>query len=356
MKNKLAMVLLLVMSFSALAQHKYDIVFPNGIEKTQRCGYFSQMFKQKPKEIKFGIKREGGKLYFEINNKKWFTQLFKNAGDGISVDIVPKTRYACNEEVVSSQIRGLLLKPIYAKHLRRTLKPFRKKIFRVYVGEIPKPLLKDDLEFNILFLSNKNLCEYYTIYNLQSYPWNLLDMGIYLDSLAYKSKTITSSKDRFVKKYKTLKFTIPFEKNKSNYVTEDIKPLYDSLRLTDFNIKKINIRAYASVEGSLKRNIELQSKRANSIVAALQSFQKPNIVTEVHSSENWVEFLNDIEGTKYSSFADLSKEQIKSKLVAEAAKELEPYLKNHRKAVLTLELDRIDKYKEMSVSKLGRIV
>lgn len=343
---------LITFSNSIFSQNHYDIIFPNNAERNQKCQYYLSAFKQKPKEVKFGIKRENNKLYFEINNKKWLTQLIKSSGDGIAVDIVSKTIYSCEEEYFSSQIKGMLLKPVYAKELLRGLKPTSNNRFRTLVGTIPEGLLKDDLEFNILFLSNKNLCQYYNIYNLESYPWDLLDMGVYLDSLTYKTQKIAASKDKFITKYKTFKFTIPFEKNKAEYSPEDIKPMYDSLQLTDYDIKKINIKAYASVEGSEERNLELQQQRANSIATSLQSFQKPNIVTEISSSENWVEFLNDISKTTYKDFKNLSKKEIKNKLVGNTSKELEVYLKNHRKAVITLELDKKDKYKEMSISKL----
>ena len=351
MKIKLVIITML---FSCLcnAQNYFDISIPTtNNERNSKCQYFLQMFQQKPKEIKFGIKRVGNKLFFEINNKQWANKLFKQSGDGIAIDVVSKNRYACDEEITPTQIKGHVIKPVYAKQLRRALKPYKNN-FRAYVGTVPTNLAKDDLEFNILFLSNKVLCQYYTIYNLESYPWDLLDMGVYLDSLVYKRKAITTVKDKFIKKYKTLQFIIPFEKNKANYSPEDIKPLYDSLRLTDFNIKKINIKAYASVEGSLQRNKVLQEQRATSIAKALQSFQQPQIVTEISSSENWVEFLNDVKNTPYSNFINATKKQVKSKLVGNVVMALEPYLKNHRKAVIKLELDKIDKYKDMPVTKL----
>jgi len=178
-------------------------------------------------------------------------------------------------------------------------------------------------------------------------------MGMYLDSLTYKTKIGTSiEKEGYTLKFKTLKFRVPFEKNKYEYSNEDIKPMYDSLRLTDFNIKKIQIKAYSSVEGNLERNIELQEKRAKSIVKALQSFQKPTIVTNVESSENWVEFYEDIKNTDYSGLAGLNKDQIKNKLVGKFSSDLEKYLKNHRKAVITLELEKKDKFKEISPQAL----
>lgn len=85
---------------------------------------------------------------------------------------------------------------------------------------------------------------------------------------------------------------------------------------------------------------------------SLQTFQKPNIITEITSSENWVEFLNDVSKTKYKNLAKLSKKIIKQKVVGTVSKELERYLKNHRKAVITLDLEKKDTYKDMSKEKL----
>ena len=81
--------------------------------------------------------------------------------------------------------------------------------------------------------------------------------------------------------------------------------------MTDYNIKAINIKAYSSIEGIASRNIELQELRANSIVSALQSFQKPTIKTVVSTSENWVDFFNDIKSTKYRTLLSLNKTEIK---------------------------------------------
>lgn len=352
-KSPLVIAFLLLNFCFVSAQNTYDIVFP-GNDRDQKCQECFNIFRQMPREVQFSIKRERDNLYFVVNDKKWFNLLFKNAGDGIAVDIVLRDRYACSSESIPrTQIRGYLLKPNYAGKLKSGLKPKGANTFRVHVGRIPEGFLNDELEFNILFLSNKNLCRYYTIYDLESYPWELLDMGMFLDSITYNPKEIKSStKEGFILRNKTLKFKIPFKKNKSNYSHDDIKPIYDSLRLTDFNIKRIDIKAYSSIEGREDRNIELQELRAKSIVSALQSFQKPTIETVVTSSENWVEFFNDIKGTKYESLGELSKRGVKTKIVGAMSREMEPILSNHRKAVLELELEKKDKYKEQSVNEL----
>ncbi|MEW4923485.1 hypothetical protein [Algibacter sp. 2305UL17-15] len=350
------LVVLLLFGFNQLiAQGIYDIQFPKtDNERTQNCQSCHQIFRQKPKEVKFSIKREKNNLYFEVNDKKWFNLLFKNAGDGLAVDLVDKNRYNCDlESVERAQIKGKVLKPIYGSRLRSGLKPNGENRFRVHVGRLSDTDINKELEYNILFLSNKYLCQYYVIYDLESYQWDLLDMGMYLDSLTYNTKQIkATAKEGYILRNKTLKFKIPFEKNKAAYSQEDIKPIYDSLRLTDFNIKSINIKAYSSAEGSLERNIELQEQRANSIVAALQTFQKPTIKTQVSSSENWVEFLNDIKGTKFENLGKLKKNQVKAQLIGALSAEMEPILQYHRKAVLELELEKKDKYKTMSPEEL----
>lgn len=354
MRNYLIIIFLLSSLYLNAQNSTYDIVFPTseGV-RDQACRQCFEAFRQKPKEVKFSIKRENSNLYFETNDEKWFNLLFKNSTDGLAIDVIDKERYSCDFiSIQETQIRGKLLKPLYASRLKSTLKSSAKGTFRVLVGKLPAELLKEELEYNILFLGNKNLCQYYVIYNLKAYSWDLLDMGMYLDSISYNDKKVTEVEEGFKIKYKTLKFQIPFQKNKSEYVPEDIKPLYDSLNLTDFNIKTINIKAYSSIEGSLERNIELQEQRANSIASALQSYQTPTIETEVSSSENWVEFLNDIEKTKYGTLKTLSKSELKNKLVGSYSKELEPILKNHRKAIVTLQLEKKDRYKKMSPDAL----
>lgn len=357
MKKYFSLQLLLLLSFTFTnAQSTFDIVFPTTEnERNQKCQQCVQAFQKKPKEVGFSIKQEGNNLYFEVNNKQWFNQLLRSSSDGLAIDVVSKERYGCAVETVdkTNQIRGMLLRPVYAQKLKSGLRPSGNNRFRVLVGKVPANYLNDELEFNILFLVNKTMCRYQTIYDLQSYTWDLLDMGMYLDTLTFNSKKISPKTDEgFILRNKTLKFTIPFEKNKAVYSPDDIRPIYDSLRLTDFNIKTIKIKAYSSIEGSVKRNIELQEQRAESIADALQTFQKPTIQTEISSSENWVEFLNDIEGTEYEFLKNESKTEIKSKLFGSFSQELEPILKNHRKAVLELELEKRDKYKNMSANEL----
>ena len=351
-KHKLLFLVIILLIFNNSFSQKYHGIKYN-IDRSEVCQNMTSIFLNKPKEVKFSVKRDGNKLFFNVNNEEWFNTLLKIPNHALAIDIVNKSRYECGLKNQDKQFKGVVTKPKPGRELIRNLKSLRDNRYKVFVAQVPDNLIGKELEYNLLFLNDNNLCRYQAIYNLKSYPWDLLDMGMYLDSLTYTNKSINpNSKETFLIKNKTLTFIIPFEKNKSNYTSEDVKPIYDSLRLTDFNIKTIDIKGYSSVEGSLERNIELQQERANSIVNALQSFQEPTITTNVSSSENWVEFLNDIKSTQFQDLAELSKNQIKSKLAEGLSKELEPILKDHRKAVLKLELQKKDKYKMMSPDEL----
>ncbi|GAK88463.1 hypothetical protein JCM19297_2976 [Nonlabens ulvanivorans] len=275
-----------------------------------------------------------------------------NKFDGIAIDVISSDLYNCGVELPKTQIKGQLLKTVYKDKLLKNLEQDGSNSWLTEVGIVPAALKNKSLEFNILFLSNKTMCQYYNIYNLESYPWNLLDMGIYLDKIVYKEEGINNENELKKTKFKTFNFIIPFEKNKSQYSVEDVKPIYDSLDLTDYKISKIKINAYASVEGSAAINKKLQTERGNSIVNSLKSYLKENVQTEVLNSENWTEFFQSIQETSFASLKDLSKEEIKAKLVGATAQKLEPILAQHRKGVVTIELTKIERFKNMSSAEL----
>lgn len=331
-------------SIKAFTQETFGIIF-NAQDRDQKCKPCTRAFNKRSNGVRYAIKEMDGYLYLSINDRDWFNNVFKNPDDGIAIDIVSKTRYKCSlESINKTQIKGHLLKPIYAQELKQGLRQLADNIYKVKLGKVPNHLLNQDVEYNILLIGNKNLCQYLVTYDLDYYSWDLLDMGMYLDDLTYDVKKIQSTdKAEYVVKNKKLKFIIPFKKNKSKYSQASIKPLYDSLRLTNYDIVRLNIKAYSSIEGISKRNFELQEERANSVVNALQTYQKPTIKTTVSTSDNWVEFFNDIEGTKFEYLNSCSKNEVKEAIAGAVSREMEYILENHRKAVVELELEHKEK-------------
>lgn len=330
----------------------YGIEFPKNMAK--ECGECLTILRTMPPDVTFGFQVKGNEIFFIMTDVRWYDQLFNKNSDGLAVDILLKSQYPCNSKntFTNSQVnKGKLLPPVFYKEMKKNAMVTNTGEVMIKAGDLPSKYEEEDFELNLLIIKDKKLCYYNNFYDLPRAKWELLGMGLYKDSLPAEKTTVKNmpggNREYFEMLDKTIKFVIPFEKNKFEYSQEDIKPIYDSLRLTDFNINKINIRAYSSVEGSTERNITLQNKRAESIVKALQSYQSLTIGTEISASENWVEFLNDIAGTPHEFLSKLSKEEIKTRLEKEGlSKELEPILKNHRKAVLIFDLQKKTKYSE----------
>lgn len=344
MRNPLPTAVFCLAALLLQAQGTWDIKDP-GADKAAKCGECLAVLMGKPKEVQFGLYADENKdIWFVLNYPEFFDMMFKRGGDGIAVDVVPRSLYACGDAPPrqTSFHKGDLLKPVYLADLKRTRK--ESPVGAAWkVGRLPAT--KGDYELNLVILRDRYVCYYSSFYDLARYRWDLLNMGLYMDTLTYGnvSDTTRSSGASSILRRKAMHFTIPFEKNKSEYSSADLRPMYDSLRLTDFTIKRIDIEAYSSVEGPETRNLELQQKRAQSIVGALQSFQTPDIRTTVKASENWVEFLRDVLLTSQADLATLPKPEIKKRLLDKrTADQLEPILAHHRKALVTLELTRKD--------------
>ena len=307
-------------------------------KKCTRCNY---VMKRKPAEVLYGLHAIDGEVFFSINDPKYFGKFFSDKNDGIAVDIVSKDQFKCgikNTFANSNIHRGFLLPPVYRKELLNIATQDENGYVYVKVGDVPKELINKEVEYNLLLIQDKFLCVYNPFYDIPGYKWDLLEMGVFLDS-AQKVKNSTESIE--ITQQKKLKFEIPFKKNVSKFSQSDIQPLYDSLKLKRYDIKHIEIRAFSSIEGSTKRNIELQEQRAQSIIDAINNIQQKEIPQTVTAKENWVEFYRDIKRTKYQNFTKKDQNQIKKILKEQnIADELEPLLNKERRAVIYLTLER----------------
>jgi len=353
MKKIVLLYILLLGVSSSFAQNLYDIQVPT--EKySKKCTKCVETLNTLPNEVQYYLSVKNNNIYLHFSHKEYFKKVFRNKHDGIAIDVVEKDTYNCNKSEVKfeSFLRGYLLEPIYLKDMKKKMIPTKYGVL-INLGQLPLKYKGKEIELNIIFLKKKYTCLYQISSNIESSRWDLVDMGFYLDEMTYVSDSVEKAEEKYIIKNKTLEFTIPFEKNKSTYSEEDIKPLYDSLKLTDYNITGISIRAYSSVEGPLENNLRLQDQRARSIANALVSIQGNSVPTNVTASENWVQFFNEIGYTKYSYFARLTKQEIKEKLKdPEINSVLEPYLAKHRKADITLELQKKDKYADLNKKEL----
>jgi len=317
--NRIISSILLVFGFLIInpifAQNKLRKATKNDLDG--KCKACVDIIKSIPIDVKWGVTVENGVIIFKITNPSYINKIF-SAVDGIAIDIVSRDQYTCgkiNKEALLSNVRrGTLTAPALYSNFKEKIVINEKTGFATFnVVKLPLEFTNKDYEMNLLFIKDGAVCYNNSFYGLEAAQWELLKMNLYMDTIWQITAVEEKTKEVVEDYQKGFKFVIPFEKNKFDYKPEDIKPLYDSLRLTDYQIFNIDIHAYSSIEGTTENNIKLQNRRAESIVNAMQSFQNENITTTVKSSENWVEFLNDCEDEALP-IAKMSKSEIKEQL------------------------------------------
>src|SRR5690606_15532727 len=227
----LVLLLILLDPAPANGQGQYDIKL-EGRALAASCQDCLQKIAEKPREIQYGIQQDDiGNLYFIVTHRSWFDALFDKSGDGLAIDIINKESYDCSLNVPAhtGTLKGELQRPYYLNELKKNIISTENGSLIVQLGRIPEKFRGKEVEFNILFLKNKYLCYYNYFYDLQVYRWDLLDMGIFFDTLTYRTHYDTSfTQDQgFSTNRKIMRFTIPFEKDRSEYSPADVRPLYD---------------------------------------------------------------------------------------------------------------------------------
>jgi hypothetical protein len=355
LRSPLTIIILLLFTQTVYSQYtnrqEYSIKPVRIDELAKRCGETAGSLKGLPPEVQFATRVIGDTAYLVFDDVRYFPNFFKSKKDGFALDIVHQDQYKCDniQRLSGSPThKGILLEPVYREDIQKRMQIRDRNMVYVFGGLVPRSFDKSKIEVNYMLLEDQYQCAYTAVVHVDSRAWDLLPMGLYYDTL-YRSTV----EERYRDLSKKLRFTIPFEKNKSVYRKEDIKPLYDSLKLTDYAITDIKIRAFTSVEGTLKRNIELQDQRAQSIVDAMQTFQPESIKSEISSNENWVEFLDAIEKSPYKYMVSMSKDEIKEALKdPTVAEKLEPTLAKERKAIIELELEKRVTYGKSTAAEL----
>lgn len=335
-----ALLLLFITYFKALSQNPYNL--KDGRQEGSYCTQCIEAIKEKPKEALFGIDiHKNGDVYFSMSDLYWFEKIFSSA-NGITADIISKDRYGCgeNRDKGGGLFKGYVLPPLYKANFKANTRSLAANHIMIKIGKLPANLIGKELEGNLVILNGNFVCYYSNFINIDRSVWELLPMGLYTDKLLNTSTSFQEGNNEFFTYSKKVQNVINFPKNKVSYNEADITRLYDSLDFKNYTIKKIEIRAYSSVEGPLNVNTQLMLGRASSMVKVLKKNDPSLQRTTILTAENWVDFLEDIKATKYAFFSKLSKVEIKRKLTdLNVLAELEPVLSKHRKAIVTVYLE-----------------
>jgi len=296
-----------------------------------------------------GLSVEDGKIYLEYSNIKNLKRLLKRSTDGLAVDVVQKDQYSkADYNIMDNNLRnkGVMLKLIkkdklFAKNLIKSDDPKKKNKkptkIRVEMGILPKGIT-DAYELNLLVVQDGYVCKTvlrsYMEYtdNESSTPIEMLPMP---ESLIAKKPPFEPRSESAL-----LTFNIPFEKNKSEFKQEDVKPFIEALHEPDFNIDGLYIYAYSSIEGDSVANAKLQRKRAESVTKVLQQMQQSKITPNIITNDSWQLFQLEMEDGKFDYLTKMTKQEAVAKInhTKGLAEELEPTLGKERFAQMVMDV------------------
>jgi outer membrane protein OmpA-like peptidoglycan-associated protein len=295
-----------------------------------------------------GLKVENGKIYLEYANLKDLKRLLKKTKDGLAVDVVQRAQYEKeNYNIVDNnfQNKGIMGKVItkdqvFAKNLVKPDPKAKKKVkinkLKIEMGKF-NPKITGPYELNLIVVQDGHVCKTVTRSYLEkgdqesSTPVGIIpaDSTVGLKP-AFEPKSESS----------ILNFTIPFEKNKSEFKPEDVAPFIKALNEPDFLIDGLYIYAYSSIEGDANANAKLQRKRAESVTKVLQSMQQNKITPNIETRDSWNLFELEMEDGKYSDLVKMGKEKAIKKINSDRAlvEELEPILAKQRFAQMVMDV------------------
>lgn len=335
-------------------QNEYNLKYPDPKDHGKICGEFMNRVHSMPADVTMGFYEQDGIIYWGITDDTWLARIIKENKDGIAVDIISRSQFPCGTKNVMADSRiykGELLKPVLLRDVKNKILTDKEGMAGFKMGALPEKYKGSEYEMNMILIHDGYVCNYNSFYDVPRARFELLAMPLFLDTAKAK---VTKGDAEPVRLKKSMRFVIPFEKNKTNYDAEYIRRIYDSLKLKDYEIRTISITAYASVEGPTDNNIRLQNNRAEVIAKALEHVQDQTAVKHIKAEENWVEFLRDVDTTIFPDVHLLSRSAIKSRLEDQKLSEkLEPLLRHHRKAEVVLDLEGRTTYMQASGTALA---
>ncbi len=316
-----------------------------------------------------GLTVENGKIYLEYANLKDLKRLLKKTKDGLAVDIVQRSQYEKTDYNIidnNLQNKGVMQKivfkdKVFSKNLIVPDKKAKKKVkinkLKLEMGKF-NPKITGPYELNLIVVQDGHVCRTVTRSYLEngdqesSTPIGLIPAP---ESIGLKPPFEPRSESSI------LNFTIPFEKNKSEFKAEDIQPFIKAMNEPDFVIDGLYIYAYSSIEGNADANAKLQRKRAESVTKVLQSMQNNKINPNIETKDSWNLFELEMEDGKYADVVKLGKEKAIQKINTDGAllKELEPVLSKQRFAQIVMDVTYDitgDKEQKFSVVSFNRAV
>lgn len=287
-------------------------------------------------------------IYFSSYSKKKFKKNVRNPWrSGIAADIVLKSQYSCGKTNAFNGkrgVRGIPIDPVFRKSFRKGDNMFQKQNVHIYLGKVPD-WVDEEYEVNLTIVKKKRT---FTNYQFDVVP---LAFQLELDIQPIVDAPFT---ELYEIKRDTVVIRVAYEKSDTSFDPNSFNELLLPYAGKMNNRSRVFIQGFSSIEGSREMNEKLYLKRAENLAAILGTYQIDSANIQVSSSENSTALRKDIKDTRFAFLNTLNDEELKQAVNEKWSDSLEPILKHHRYAELTLRLQWNDTI-GMDVNRLKQV-
>jgi hypothetical protein len=333
----------LVISPGAFSQqgHKYRTYSRDVCISSERN--YSRM----PAQVYMDVILEEGTFYLITNNEKWVDDFFKDSRllnvvpDNLSlgVKLVSTEYFSCdNSSYKNPENYFYNLPPVSYNMLQNRKETLENGLTVFPLGDVPSIFADIEFDHGIIISKRDRPCINHWYIQYPVHDWRLLEHALLLDTLVYFSDSVNIPvADEPVILELKHSFDVVFAKDKVLFSHDSVIKMMTAIEIPEGFSVDVDLKAFASVEGTSQRNAELYNQRGRLIWDVIKPFLPSQAHISMSVSENWDEFYADIENGSYAWMAGLSHDEIRERLKEPViSSELEPILKNHRKTTVNI--------------------
>ncbi|WP_044205048.1 hypothetical protein [Flammeovirga sp. OC4] len=310
---------------------------------------FNQFFKTKDRRVRtfLEVNKLTNQIELSIFPKDAFDDFFKYSDDGISIDVVQKKQYTCDElDVVKlskrGRYRGILLKKVYRDYLVNARKvDNRSNKYVISLGELPKRYDLKDIELNYFIIRGGVDYYYRSTYHIPGKKLPAYDLPLIYFSPPKSNSILHQSINK-----EEIEYTLHYKINETNFDSLEFQKLYNYLHLSDYKITSFYIKAFSSIDGDKEKNTSLSYLRAQNIINELSPFMTKGVQSIIETGENWKQFFEDIEKTDDKGLLLKSRDAIRQEINKNPDR-FEQLLSQQRIATIKVRLEKLVSYESL---------
>lgn len=315
------------------------------------CISVERSYSRMPDEVLFQVEQINNTFFAVFNDEQWFDSFF--AGDGINllgmnalslgVQLVSADFFSCNY-VGFEQYDDFFyqLDPLSYKDMKKFQVMGDDGLYRVPLGTVPPRFLRKEYDHGIVISRKNHECISHWYTKTPVLDWQLLEHALLTDTLVLDSEKLVFYPDTSgLSLGENLETDVIFPKNETTFDQKLFREFLHHIPSFDLKPQKVSISAFASIEGPETRNKQLYKRRGEVIKDEIELILPPGVEYEIKVDENWDDFYNDVASSQFSFLSAMEPEQIRAQLADKAfSKELEPLLKKHRKATVSIRMSK----------------